>query len=133
MELERAIEILNPEHREQYDGIETVNEACRMGMEALQEKLDAQNIITAAQKEMTIYETAVDKWGKEGTARAAAVCCNKLAEMLFAIANSEKETDALTEARAETEIAMNLLSVLFGDCADAECVKLEALLDMVGE
>ena len=33
---ERAIEILNPEHREHYDSIETVNEACRMGMEAFE-------------------------------------------------------------------------------------------------
>ena len=33
---ERSIEILNPEHREHYDSIETVNEACRMGMEALE-------------------------------------------------------------------------------------------------
>ena len=32
---ERAIEILNPEHREHYDSIETVNEACRMGMVAI--------------------------------------------------------------------------------------------------
>lgn len=32
---ERAIEILDPEHREHYESIETVNEACRMGMEAL--------------------------------------------------------------------------------------------------
>lgn len=133
MEIKRAIEILNPEHRERYDSLETVNEACRMGMAALQEKLDAEKVTAAAQQEIVTYEAAVDKWGKEGTARAAAVCCNKLAEMLFAIANGEKETDALTEARAETEIAMNLLSVLFGDCADAECVKLEALLDMVGE
>lgn len=37
MTIERAIEILNPEHREHYDSIETVNEACRMGMEALQQ------------------------------------------------------------------------------------------------
>lgn len=36
MKTERAIEILNPEHREHYDSIETVNEACRMGMEALE-------------------------------------------------------------------------------------------------
>ena len=36
MTTERAIEILNPEHREHYDSIETVNEACRMGMKALQ-------------------------------------------------------------------------------------------------
>lgn len=36
MEIDRAIEILNPEHREHYDSIETVNEACRMGMAALE-------------------------------------------------------------------------------------------------
>lgn len=36
MKVERAIEILNPEHRENYDGLDEVNEACRMGMEALE-------------------------------------------------------------------------------------------------
>lgn len=35
MTIERAAEILDPEHREHYDSIETVNEACRMGMGAL--------------------------------------------------------------------------------------------------
>lgn len=35
MEIERAMEILDPEHREQYDSLATVQEACRMGMEAL--------------------------------------------------------------------------------------------------
>lgn len=37
MTIERAIEILNPEHREHYESIEPVNEACRMGIEALKE------------------------------------------------------------------------------------------------
>lgn len=36
MTIDRAIEILDPEHRENYDGMDEVNEACRMGMEALQ-------------------------------------------------------------------------------------------------
>lgn len=36
MKIDRAIEILNPEHREHYDGLDEVNEACRMGMEALE-------------------------------------------------------------------------------------------------
>lgn len=36
MKIERAIEILDPEHRENYDGLDEVNEACRMGMEALE-------------------------------------------------------------------------------------------------
>ena len=37
MTIERAIEILDPEHREYYGSIEPVNEACRMGMNALKE------------------------------------------------------------------------------------------------
>lgn len=36
MTIDRAIEILDPEHRENFDGMDEVNEACRMGMEALE-------------------------------------------------------------------------------------------------
>lgn len=36
MTIDRAIEILDPEHRENYDGMDEVNEACRMGMDALE-------------------------------------------------------------------------------------------------
>ena len=32
---ERAVEILNPDRREHYDSIETVNKACCMGIDAL--------------------------------------------------------------------------------------------------
>ena len=39
MTIERAIEILNPEHREHYDSIEIVEEACRMGMGALEKQM----------------------------------------------------------------------------------------------
>ena len=39
MTIDRAIEILNPDHREHYDGLEEVNEACRMGMEALKKQI----------------------------------------------------------------------------------------------
>lgn len=39
MTIERAIEILNPEHREHYDSIEIVEEACRMGMNALEKQM----------------------------------------------------------------------------------------------
>lgn len=35
MTIERAIEILNPEHREHCDTLGTVNDACRIGMIAL--------------------------------------------------------------------------------------------------
>lgn len=36
MTLERAAEILDPEHREHYDSIETVKEACKIGIKAIQ-------------------------------------------------------------------------------------------------
>lgn len=36
---ERAIEILNPEHREDYKSIEPIEEACRMGMKALEKQI----------------------------------------------------------------------------------------------
>lgn len=39
MTYERAAEILDPEHRENYDSIETVKEACRMGMDALKKQI----------------------------------------------------------------------------------------------
>lgn len=39
MTIERAIEILDPEHREKYESIEPVNEACRMGIDALKENV----------------------------------------------------------------------------------------------
>ena len=35
MKIERAIEILDPAHRERYESIDPVSEACRMGMDAL--------------------------------------------------------------------------------------------------
>lgn len=36
---ERAIEILDPAHWERYESIDPVNEACRMGVEALKKQL----------------------------------------------------------------------------------------------
>lgn len=36
MTIDRAIEILDPEHQEHYESIDPVIEACRMGMEALE-------------------------------------------------------------------------------------------------
>lgn len=39
MTYERAAEILDPEHREYFDSLETVKEACRMGMAALKTRI----------------------------------------------------------------------------------------------
>lgn len=45
MTIDRAIQILNPEHRENYDGMDEVNEACRMGMEALERTRNAVPVV----------------------------------------------------------------------------------------
>ena len=42
---ERAIEILDPEHREHYESIEPINEACRIGIAAIKraKEVEAEN------------------------------------------------------------------------------------------
>lgn len=44
MTIDRACEILDPEHREHYDSIEPVNEACRMAIKALRMQEKEPNI-----------------------------------------------------------------------------------------
>ena len=50
MTIERAIEILDPEHRENYDSLETVNEACRMGMAAMEKQRPKKPIVDAREE-----------------------------------------------------------------------------------
>lgn len=45
MTIDRAIEILNPEPWENYGGLDEVNEACRMGMEALERGRNAVPVV----------------------------------------------------------------------------------------
>lgn len=45
MKAERAIEILDPQHREHYDSLEPVNEACRIGMKAIQKNMLAEKVL----------------------------------------------------------------------------------------
>jgi len=54
---ERAIEILNPEHREHYPSIEPVNEACRMGMEALEYRIPKRPEIVKKENFIQGYRT----------------------------------------------------------------------------
>lgn len=78
MTIDRAIEILNPEHRECYDGMDEVNEACRMGMEALErtrwipcsERLpgEKQRVLFWVPSNEAIYAGFYNYTGKRGTA-----------------------------------------------------------------
>lgn len=71
MTIDRAIEILDPEHREQYESIDPVNEACRMGMETLKR---SRWILVSEKmpKEMGCYLVTVKHWcdGKPVTREA---------------------------------------------------------------
>ena len=70
--IDRAIEILDPEHREQYESIDPVNEACRMGMEALErtrwiscserppEELEPVNVVWVNHNPMPYYRYMKD-------------------------------------------------------------------------
>lgn len=78
MTIDRAIEILDPEHRENYDGLDEVNEACRMGMEALKqtrwipcsERLpgEKQRVLFWVPSNEAIYAGFYNYTGKRGTA-----------------------------------------------------------------
>lgn len=69
---ERAIEILNPEHREYYDSIETVNEACRMGMETIGYRIKKKPLIIKNDKDIKIGSAT---W-KAGVPIYKCSCCN---------------------------------------------------------
>lgn len=133
MDIQRAIEILDPEHRERYDSLEEVNEACRMGMEALKAQLAAEDeTMTAAQQEMAIYEAAVQTYGANAQ---ILIAVEEMAELTKALLKFIRYGDrpavleSINEERADVEIMLNQLHVIFGDCSDWESIKLSRLAD----
>lgn len=131
MELTRAIEILDPEHSEQYKSLEEVEEACRMGMEALKALfVAADGTATAARQEMAIYEAAVKRWGDKAQILMAV---EEMAELTKALLKyirygaRPEVLEAIAEERADVEIMLNQLHVIFGDCSAWECTKLSRL------
>lgn len=130
--VDRAIEILNPEHSEPYSGYEELDEACRMGMEALQELRNRENAedIQAAQAEMAVYEAAVRRFGDHAQ---ILIAVEKMAELTKAplkyirYGGTREVLDSIAEERADVEIMLNQLHVIFGDNSEWECKKLDRL------
>ena len=62
---DRAMEILDPEHREWYPSIDSVNEACRMGADALRAQQEAEKLITSMRnnKKAALW---LKKYGRSG-------------------------------------------------------------------
>lgn len=57
MTIDRACEILDPEHREHYESIEPVNEACRMAIKALraQQWISVEDRLPMNNKPVQVY------------------------------------------------------------------------------
>lgn len=61
---ERAMEILDPDHREHYESIEPINEACRIGIAAIKrtKELEAENAeLRATLSKMETVEARLEK------------------------------------------------------------------------
>lgn len=129
MTIERAMEILNPDHRECYEGLDEVNEACRMGMAALKEGLDRENQADA-QAEVKLYEKLIEKYGAAKVLYQAELALHDLLcdmeEVRWRRASAERQK-RMVKNRAAAEIALNVLSVIYGDCAEEECALLDEL------
>lgn len=73
MTKEQAIKILDPEHREHYGEIDEVNEACRIGIEAIRKQVKVPVIRTEREYDKydraccpncnVIYDQFDDEWG----------------------------------------------------------------------
>lgn len=129
MTIERAMEILNPDHRECYEGLDEVNEACRMGMAAMKEGLDRENQADA-QAEVKLYEKLIEKYGAGKVLYQAELALHDLLcdmeEVRWRRASAERQK-RMVKNRAAAEIALNVLSVIYGDCAEEECALLDEL------
>lgn len=134
MTIERAMEILNPDHRECYEGLDEVNEACRMGMAALKEGLDRENQADA-QAEVKLYEKLIEKYGAGKVLYQAELALHDLLcdmeEVRWRRASAERQK-RMVKNRAAAEIALNVLSVIYGDCAEEECALLDELAEKAG-
>lgn len=73
MENERAIEILDPEHREAYESLEPVNEACRMGVEALRRRVGTSRISRRTGRRKTAGTSAPAAGGRSSWKRSIRV------------------------------------------------------------
>ena len=123
MTIERAIEILDPEHREVYDSIETVNEACRMGMDALKQQEERE-------RETDICGQALECWGAY---KQILIAVEELAELQKALlkyqryGSGKKWREDVLEEMADVEIVLCQLEMIFGCCRSKKQFKLQRL------
>ena len=62
---ERAMEILDPEHREHYDSIETVNEACRIGIQAILDRSELRKTVSILKRDFNCSALRIGRQREE--------------------------------------------------------------------
>lgn len=95
---------------------------------------------TPEQKETALYEAAVEKFGEEAQILIAVEELGELSKALLKwlrYKNFDQGTErelmkAIAEERADVEIMLNQLEVIFGENGEAEAEKLDHLADLVG-
>ena len=104
------------------------------------ESAEVEGDLTPEQKEMALYEAAVEKFGAGAQILMAVEEMSELQKALLKYLRykdfnqGDKETvlQNINEERADVEIMLNQLHVIFGDNTEAEAEKLEHLAELVG-
>lgn len=113
---ERAIEILNPEHREHYKSIEVVNEACRVAISTLEKQIFDD-----------IYEKAVNKFGKTPQLIMAMEEMSELIQGLSKDIRGKRNEDNISEEIADVEIMLAQLKIIYQNDVEVEKWKTDKL------
>lgn len=90
---------------------------------------------TPEQQEMALYEQAVAQFGEEHQILIAIEEMSELTKALVKYLRYGGNPDILAsiqEERADVEVMLNQLHVIFGDCSKEECQKLEHLRELLG-
>lgn len=90
---------------------------------------------TPEQEEMALYEQAVALFGED---HQIVIAIEEMSELTKALAKylryggNPDILASIQEERADVEIMLNQLHVIFGDCSQQECEKLEHLRELLG-
>lgn len=107
----------------------------------LEEDAETEGDLSPEQYEMALYEGAVKKFGEKAQILMAVEEMSELTKALlkyirfkdFGHGNEGEVMAAISEERADVEIMLNQLHVIFGDNSEADCLALENLAELVGE
>ena len=121
-----------------YSGIGGVRPALTLKSDisvSVDDQEDQAEEMTPEQREMALYEKAVAKWGKRAQALKAIEEMSELSQAIlklvfcedYGIGDEQAIRDNISMERADVEIMLNQLHVIFGDNSEMECKRLDNL------